>query len=98
MANRFMNDLRDNAVVVCKDGYRRVFIGDIPLGRRIQAPGKQCKRGKHEFVYQTYPRCWDREYTDKVCVNCPRRIPLSDRQVAQLNLVGSNKAENALSS
>lgn len=55
------------------DGSRRVIIGDdIPLGRKIQAPGPRCRRWRHEWKTDTYPGV-RHEYVDRVCARCSRR-------------------------
>lgn len=74
-ANSVTRAIRDESVVVYGDGYLRVWCGDIPLGPRIQTPGKRCPPWSHDWQLEEYERI-NGTYVDRVCRKCCRRKPM----------------------
>lgn len=79
-----VEEMLDNCVVHdYGTSNQRVYFGDRPLGRKLQAKGHRCSEGGHDFFIDRYPRVpkaatphIPREYVDKVCRNCTRRVPV----------------------
>ncbi len=73
MNAKFLEEIREEGVVrKYDDGSIRVFLGDMPLGRKLQTPGPRCKRHTR-WVKDVYDGLRG-EYEDKVCLDCGRRI------------------------
>lgn len=74
----FIQGVFNRAVVVDYSDSRRIILrdvpglGDMPLGRKIQAPGPRCRRWRHEWETDTYPGI-RHDYVDRVCTACGRR-------------------------
>lgn len=78
--NCLTRDIRDYGVVEFSgvDRSRRVFFGDIPLGRKCQPPGPKCADEAHAEgapnMYEDRYKGVRKTYVDRVCRTCNRRI------------------------
>lgn len=80
--NRFMSDVMDKAVVErYADGSKRVWLGDVPLGGKVQGRGPRCPEDAHDFVLDSYEGIRG-TYVDKVCTKCTRRKPFKTQVAA----------------
>lgn len=75
--NLLTTAVMNDAVVRVEGGSARIFWGEIPIGGKIQLKGTRCRRWRHDWYIDEYPRMNDRVYRDKVCRVCERRIPLT---------------------
>lgn len=72
----FSDCVMNESVVVIKDGYKRIWCGEYPLGRRIQTKAERCTIGTHKWFIEEYEGI-TKPYVDKVCSRCRRRKPLN---------------------
>ena len=76
-ANLLTRAMRDEAVVRYSDGYLQVWLGDIPLGGKIQTKGPRCPWWqRHDWEIDEYERL-SGLMRDNVCRKCKRRRPLN---------------------
>ncbi len=74
--NLLTRSIRNDSEVVYEGGSARIYWGVVPMGGKIQQPGKRCRRWAHDWTIDEYAGVRG-TYRDRVCKKCDRRIPLN---------------------